>query len=69
MVAVEEHEEREDQRCQEVRELEPLVTYRSVDISVEASQQDRDRFSTYLNGEIEANVRYPCAMSDTTPVQ
>jgi hypothetical protein len=30
VVAVEEHEQREDQRCQEMRKLEPLVTHRSV---------------------------------------
>ena len=69
MVAVEEHEQREDQRRQEMRELEPLVTHRSVSTLVRASQQDGDRLSTCRSGEIEANVRYPCAMSATTPVQ
>jgi hypothetical protein len=69
VVAVEKHEEREDQRCQEVGELEPFVSHRSVESSVRASQQDCDRFSTYRSGEIEANVRYPCAISATTPVQ
>lgn len=30
VVAVEEQEEREDQRCQEMRKLEPLVAHRSM---------------------------------------
>lgn len=43
MVAVEEHEEREDQRCQEMGELEPLISHGSVCILVRVLQQDGDR--------------------------
>lgn len=43
VVAVEEHEEREDQRCQEMGELEPLISHGSVCILVRVLQQDGDR--------------------------
>jgi hypothetical protein len=58
VVAVEEEEEDEDQRCYEVGELEPLVAHRSMRMLAAALPQVITT-STYRSGDKEANVSHP----------